>query len=580
MKVIVCFDSVRVIVPCGDGEILVRELITKAIHRYKKATGKAGSHWVNVHNLKTISGGGILDPDDQLQDVCDDREQPTLKKKVDPCTTMVAMEPAQAQQELPARIFFRWERVRMEVVEMAGRPEKIQAEKMAERNRNKDLGLPPQRGESDEPRSESSDEENRAGGSGVDKRKKSHLSRFSRDAFRFSLSNRPNMFVWMEAQERAEEKSKQQAVQPEERKGPVGASVSENDTKPFSDTKPKKQEAARDMGLMIQSVEPGGRIQKDGRLSAEDRIVEINGRKASRLPSCPNLVTHTAKPSPLTLPQKTPDGASSPASPEKPSAPTQKDAQVNGMPMAGKTQAEVVTMLRNTPQGSLVSLLVSRQEEVDERFTVPRELDGRLLLNDQLLEVNGVNLQGIPNVVAMENLRRAMTTEGPSRGHIQLTVARRVGMYRPPAPNVREVPHSNLKRSSSLEDLSQPEPQRQAPPEEPEDQSVFSSCDWLTQQQHRARQGVYPREQEEELYEQHMMDDERRHIMVAEVHHDIRGRHEMWQGRGETGGNYVQQYSRYLVHHSVIVGYEDRMPIQFGITLGSRKKKSLISKVM
>lgn len=40
MKVIVCFDSVRVIVPCGDGEILVRELITKAIHRYKKATGK------------------------------------------------------------------------------------------------------------------------------------------------------------------------------------------------------------------------------------------------------------------------------------------------------------------------------------------------------------------------------------------------------------------------------------------------------------------------------------------------------------------------------------------------------------
>ncbi|KAL8587050.1 hypothetical protein ACOMHN_023440 [Nucella lapillus] len=75
MKVIVCFDSVRVIVPCGDGEIPVRELIIKAIHRYRKATGKAGSHWVDVHKLKTISGGGILDPDDQLNDVCDDREQ-------------------------------------------------------------------------------------------------------------------------------------------------------------------------------------------------------------------------------------------------------------------------------------------------------------------------------------------------------------------------------------------------------------------------------------------------------------------------------------------------------------------------
>jgi hypothetical protein len=42
--------------------------------------------------------------------------------------------------------------------------------------------------------------------------------------------------------------------------------------------------------------------------------------------------------------------------------------------MTGKTQAEVVTMLRNTPQGSVVSMLVSRQEEVDERFRLPREM--------------------------------------------------------------------------------------------------------------------------------------------------------------------------------------------------------------
>ena len=48
--------------------------------------------------------------------------------------------------------------------------------------------------------------------------------------------------------------------------------------------------------------------------------------------------------------------------------------QVNDVSMMGKTQAEVVTMLRNTPQGSVVSMLVSRQEEVDERFTLPRQL--------------------------------------------------------------------------------------------------------------------------------------------------------------------------------------------------------------
>lgn len=43
MKVTVCFGSVRVVVPCGEGDILVRELIHKATTRYKKATAKVSS---------------------------------------------------------------------------------------------------------------------------------------------------------------------------------------------------------------------------------------------------------------------------------------------------------------------------------------------------------------------------------------------------------------------------------------------------------------------------------------------------------------------------------------------------------
>lgn len=35
-----CFANVRVVVPCGDGDILVRDLIREATLRYKKATGK------------------------------------------------------------------------------------------------------------------------------------------------------------------------------------------------------------------------------------------------------------------------------------------------------------------------------------------------------------------------------------------------------------------------------------------------------------------------------------------------------------------------------------------------------------
>lgn len=40
MKVTVCFGNVRVVVPCGTGELLVRDLINEATRRYKKAAGK------------------------------------------------------------------------------------------------------------------------------------------------------------------------------------------------------------------------------------------------------------------------------------------------------------------------------------------------------------------------------------------------------------------------------------------------------------------------------------------------------------------------------------------------------------
>ena len=44
MKVTVCFGNIRVVVPCGNGELLVSDLIEKAVTRYKKAIGKVGDH--------------------------------------------------------------------------------------------------------------------------------------------------------------------------------------------------------------------------------------------------------------------------------------------------------------------------------------------------------------------------------------------------------------------------------------------------------------------------------------------------------------------------------------------------------
>lgn len=69
-----CFDNVRVVVPCGDGTLLVKDLMHEAILRYKKATGKNDSGLI-INSLSTLTGGGLLDPDDRLCDVADDREQ-------------------------------------------------------------------------------------------------------------------------------------------------------------------------------------------------------------------------------------------------------------------------------------------------------------------------------------------------------------------------------------------------------------------------------------------------------------------------------------------------------------------------
>uniref|UniRef100_A0A3Q3WDB8 PDZ domain-containing protein n=1 Tax=Mola mola TaxID=94237 RepID=A0A3Q3WDB8_MOLML len=74
MKVTVCFGRTRVVVPCGDGNLKVHALIQQAVMRYKKAIAKDASYWLQVHRLEH-SDGGILDLDDVLCDVADDKDR-------------------------------------------------------------------------------------------------------------------------------------------------------------------------------------------------------------------------------------------------------------------------------------------------------------------------------------------------------------------------------------------------------------------------------------------------------------------------------------------------------------------------
>ncbi|XP_064188423.1 partitioning defective 3 homolog isoform X2 [Anguilla rostrata] len=74
MKVTVCFGRTRVVVPCGDGNIKVHNLIQQAVMRYKKAIAKDPGYWLQVHRL-VHGDGGILDQDDVLCEVADDKDR-------------------------------------------------------------------------------------------------------------------------------------------------------------------------------------------------------------------------------------------------------------------------------------------------------------------------------------------------------------------------------------------------------------------------------------------------------------------------------------------------------------------------
>ncbi|XP_072541761.1 partitioning defective 3 homolog B isoform X5 [Salminus brasiliensis] len=171
--------------------------------------------------------------------------------------------------------------------------------------------------------------------------------------------------------------------------------------------------------------------------------------------------------------------------------------EVNGVDITGRTQEELVAMLRSTKQGDSVCLVVARQEEV----FLPRELkeeavravlseegkeqlmfevplndsgsaglgvslkgnksretgedlgifiksiihggaaykDGRLRINDQLIAVNGEPLLGKSNHEAMETLRRSMSMEGNLRGMIQLVVLRALLPSSQEYPDTRKI---------------------------------------------------------------------------------------------------------------------------------------------
>ena len=59
------------------GNITVRERTNRATLQYKKAIKKQTSFWVCIEGLKLADTGAMIDPDDLICDVCEDRVQLT-----------------------------------------------------------------------------------------------------------------------------------------------------------------------------------------------------------------------------------------------------------------------------------------------------------------------------------------------------------------------------------------------------------------------------------------------------------------------------------------------------------------------
>lgn len=105
-------------------------------------------------------------------------------------------------------------------------------------------------------------------------------------------------YRWAEAAERAANRLHPSTSLPREtrRKEPLGQAnttssdsseliVIRNEPGPLGiHVVPDYDSLGREKGLLVKGIEPGGRIDRDGRLSLYDRVVEINGENLINMP--------------------------------------------------------------------------------------------------------------------------------------------------------------------------------------------------------------------------------------------------------------------------------------------------------
>uniref|UniRef100_A0A8C8U7W6 Par-3 family cell polarity regulator beta n=1 Tax=Peromyscus maniculatus bairdii TaxID=230844 RepID=A0A8C8U7W6_PERMB len=565
MKVTVCFGRTGIVVPCKDGQLRVRELTQQALQRYLKTRDQDPGYWVKIHHLE-YTDGGILDPDDVLADVVEDKdkliavfdEQEPLQKIESPSgNSMDRQSPDAFETEVAAQLA---------AFKPLGGGIVVTPSALK-------LGTPLLVRRSSEPAPGPHADAQTSAASPSGQSLKPVVPNSTQNWENREVMNGEHTELLSPHRTKDTLSDMTRTVEISGEGDPLGIHVV-----PFFSSL-----SGRILGLFIRGIEENSRCKQEGLFQENECIVKINNvelldktfaqaqdvfRQAMKSPS---VVLHVLVPqnreryeksvirplnifgnndgtlrakavppargkpglkaanlprpnSPEADESNSPQQSKSPQVPRqerKPASPSlspfmgfgsRKNAkkikidlkkgpeglgftvvtrdssihgpgpifvknilpkgaaikdgrlqsgdrilEVNGRDVTGKTQEELVAILRSTKQGETVLLVIARQEE----SFLPRELDGRLRMNDQLVAVNGETLLGKSNHEAMETLRRSMSMEGNIRGMIQLVILRRperpleglaeCGAFsRPCFENCQEAPSTSRRNDSSI----------------------------------------------------------------------------------------------------------------------------------